>query len=105
MSNYKILGRSGAGSLIPEFLLTELEIDYDIEFPKSADLQNEKYIGFNPLGKTPVLICPNGLKIFETVNEPGQITALELNWGSEDWKIQAAEMLDHAHVDLSYEGP
>ena len=67
MSNYKILGRSGAGSLIPEFLLTELEIDYDIEFPKSADLQNEKYIGFNPLGKTPVLICPNGLKIFETV--------------------------------------
>ena len=67
MSNYKILGRSGAGSLIPEFLLTELGIDYDIEFPKSADLQNEKYIGFNPLGKTPVLICPNGLKIFETV--------------------------------------
>ena len=30
------------------------------------------------------------LKIFETVSEPGQITALELNWGSEDWKIQAS---------------
>ena len=47
MSNYKILGRSGAGSLIPEFLLTELEIEYDIEFPKSADLQNEKYMEKN----------------------------------------------------------
>ena len=67
MSKYKILGRSGAGSLIPEFLLTELGIDYDIEFPKPADLRDHKYIGFNPLGKSPVIICPNGLKIFETV--------------------------------------
>ena len=67
MSKYKILGQPRAGSLIPEFLLTELGIDYTLSFPKKSDLINPSHEGFNPLGKIPVLICPDGEKIFETV--------------------------------------
>lgn len=41
-------------------------------------------------GEDQYKVIKKALKIFETVSEPGQITALELNWGSEDWKIQAS---------------
>tara|TARA_B100000902_G_scaffold399211_1_gene469017 strand:- start:1021 stop:1647 length:627 start_codon:yes stop_codon:yes gene_type:complete len=67
MNKYKILGQPRAGSLIPEFLLTELGIDYILDFPKKSDLIDPNHEGFNPLGKIPVLICPDGEKIFETV--------------------------------------
>ena len=67
MSKYKILGRPGAGSLIPEFLFTELGVDYEIDFTKPSILINPEHKCFNPLGRIPVLICPDGEKIFETV--------------------------------------
>ena len=42
MKKYLILGKSGAGSLIPEFLFTELKITYDIQFCKfSHDISYE----------------------------------------------------------------
>ncbi len=67
MAKYKILGRPGAGSLIPEFLFTELGIDYEIDFSREQDLGKTGHEGFNPLGRIPVLICPDGEKVFETV--------------------------------------
>ena len=33
MTKYTLYGRSGAGSLIVEFLLTQANIAYDIEYP------------------------------------------------------------------------
>ena len=74
MSKYIILGRSKAGSLIPEFLLTELGIDYDIEFPRRSDLIDPSNKGFNPLGRIPVLICPDRTRIFESIAIVNHIT-------------------------------
>ena len=65
MSKYLILGKSGAGSLIPEFLFTELGIDYEIKFTNKKDIIKVGEKGYNPLGKIPVLILPNGTEIFE----------------------------------------
>ena len=67
MNKHTILGQSGAGSLIPEFLLEELGVDYDVEFPELVDLIDPGHKGYNPLGKIPILICPDGAKIFESV--------------------------------------
>ena len=79
MKKYLILGKSGAGSLIPEFLFTELGIDYDIQYTTKNELVKSTSKGYNPLGKIPVLILPNGTEIFEsiaivnyiTINYPG----------------------------------
>ena len=75
MDKYKILGRPGAGSLIPEFLLTELGVGYGIDFSKPTDLSDLSNERFNPLGRIPVLICPGGAKIFETVAIVTHITS------------------------------
>ena len=58
MKKYLILGKSGAGSLIPEFLFTELGIDYDIQYTTKNELVKSTSKGYNPLGKIPVLILP-----------------------------------------------
>ena len=67
MTKYLILGKSGAGSLIPEFLFTELGIDYEIKFTNKKDIIKVGEKGYNPLGKIPVLILPNGTEIFESL--------------------------------------
>ena len=67
MTKYLILGKSGAGSLIPEFLFTELKITYDIQFVSKEELVKSTSKGYNPLGKIPVLILPDGTEIFESI--------------------------------------
>ena len=74
MTKYLILGKSGAGSLIPEFLFTELGIDYDIEFITKEELIKSTNKGYNPLGKIPVLILPDGTAIFESLAIVNYIT-------------------------------
>ena len=74
MTKYLILGKSGAGSLIPEFLFTELGIDYDIEFINKEELIKSTNKGYNPLGKIPVLILPDGTAIFESLAIVNYIT-------------------------------
>ena len=74
MSKYLILGKSGAGSLIPEFLFTELGIDYEIKFTNKKDIIKGGEKGYNPLGKIPVLILPNGTEIFESLAIVNYIT-------------------------------
>ena len=74
MSKYLILGKSGAGSLIPEFLFTELGIDYEIKFTNKKDIIKVGKKGYNPLGKIPVLILPNGTEIFESLAIVNYIT-------------------------------
>lgn len=67
MGNYHIIGRAGAGSLIAEFLFREANIDYDISFPDPAEVKSPDFFAANPLGRIPVLICPNGTQVFETL--------------------------------------
>ena len=74
MTKYMILGKSGAGSLIPEFLFTELGIDYDIEYITKKELIKSTSRGYNPLGKIPVLILPDGTEIFESLAIVNYIT-------------------------------
>lgn len=67
MGSYHIVGRAGAGSLIAEFLFREVGVDYDISFPDQADVKRADFYARNPLGRIPVLICPDGHQIFETL--------------------------------------
>ena len=71
---YYILGRSGAGSLIVEFLLKEVGADYDISFGTSDDMTANDVNKYHPSGKIPVLICPNGNPVFETLAIVNHIT-------------------------------
>ena len=61
VGKYKILGRAGAGSLIAEFLLTELDVSYDIEFTSPENEKDVKQRSRHPQGKIPMLICPDGM--------------------------------------------
>ena len=67
MGRYHIVGRAGAGSLIAEFLFREVGVDYDISFPDPAEVKRADFHARNPLGRIPVLICPDGHQIFETL--------------------------------------
>ncbi len=64
---YQIIGMLDAGSLIAEFLLTAAGQNYDISFPTAEEMQQLPFRRLNPLGKIPVLICPDGQIICETL--------------------------------------
>ena len=74
MIRYHIVGRAGAGSLIAEFLFREAGVDYDISFPDPAEVKSPDFYASNPLGRIPVLLCPDGRKIFETLAIINHIT-------------------------------
>ena len=74
MGRYHIVGRAGAGSLIVEFLFREVGVEYDISFPDPAEVKRPDFHARNPLGRIPVLICPDGHQIFETLAIINHIT-------------------------------
>ena len=67
MAQYHIIGKRGAGSLIAEFLLVEAGQPYDITFMELTDIQSPAFRQVNPLGKIPLLRCPDGTEIAETM--------------------------------------
>ena len=67
MAGYHIYGRPFAGSLIAEFLLTEVGEDYTISFPDKEERQSAAFRAFSPLGKIPALTTPDGYTICETL--------------------------------------
>ena len=75
MGQYHIVGRSGAGSLIAEFLLREANVGYAISFPTSNEVKSPDFYAANPLGRIPILICPEGEQIFETLAIINHITS------------------------------
>tara|TARA_B100001093_G_scaffold67126_1_gene57073 strand:+ start:6 stop:611 length:606 start_codon:yes stop_codon:yes gene_type:complete len=63
---YKVYGRPFAGSLIGEFLLTEANVDYQfVKIDYETSKKNE-FLKKSPMGKIPVLECPDGNIVFET---------------------------------------
>ena len=64
---YQVIGMRGAGSLIAEFMLTAVGQDYDVSFPEPDEMRQAAFRTLNPLGKVPVLICPDGQTICETL--------------------------------------
>ena len=75
MGQYHIVGRSGAGSLIVEFLLREANVAYAISFPTPDEVKNPNFHAANPLGRIPILICPDGEQVFETLAIINHITS------------------------------
>ena len=73
-SSYKIIGRSGAGSLIAEFLFREIDVDYEITFTNPRDLKFSNISLVHPQGKVPMLICPDQSLIYETLAIVNHIT-------------------------------
>ena len=69
--DYHIIGRRGAGSLIAEFLFNEISVPYTIEFVSPEADKNL----IHPLGKIPILVCPNGKRIYETLAIVNHITS------------------------------
>ena len=72
--SYKILGRSGAGSLIVEFLFCELGINYEITFDDPNQQKFGSLSSVHPLKKIPILICSDQTLIFETLAIVNHIT-------------------------------
>ena len=75
MGQYHIVGRSGAGSLIAEFLLREANIGYAISFPTPDEVKSPDFHAATPLGRIPILICPDGEQVFETLAIINHITS------------------------------
>ena len=71
---YKIIGRSGAGSLVVEFLLREIGVDYEITFTDSKSVVCNNSSVAHPQGKIPILICSDNIVIYETLAIVNHIT-------------------------------
>ena len=67
MSKYVVMGRPRAGSLIAEFLLTAANVEYEFKNISTEEAQQDQFKRISPFSKIPVLLCPDGQTIFETV--------------------------------------
>ena len=67
MKKYVVIGRPRAGSLIAEFLLTTANVEYEFKNITIEDAQKDEFKTISPFSKIPVLCCPDGQAIFETV--------------------------------------
>ena len=67
MNKYVVIGRPRAGSLIAEFLLTAANVEYEFKDISIDEAQQEDFKRMSPFSKIPVLVCPDGQTIFETV--------------------------------------
>ena len=62
---YKLYGIPYLGSMVIEFLMEEVGIEYDIIFVSPEERQSADFKKISPRGLIPVLITPNGSSIFE----------------------------------------
>ena len=67
MKKYMVIGRPRAGSLIAEFLLTAANVEYEFKNISIEEAQQNEFKSISPFSKIPVLVCPDGQTIFETV--------------------------------------
>ena len=67
MNENVVMGRPRAGSLIAEFLLTAANVEYEFKNISIDEAQQEDFKRTSPFSKIPVLLCPNGQTIFETI--------------------------------------
>ena len=67
MKKYVVMGRPRAGSLIAEFLLTAANVEYEFKNISIEEAEQDEFKSISPFSKIPVLVCPDGQTIFETV--------------------------------------
>jgi glutathione S-transferase len=67
MTSYHIYGRPFAGSLIVEFMMREAGLAYTISFPDDAERATAEFRAKNPTSKIPVLVCPDGGQVYESL--------------------------------------
>jgi glutathione S-transferase len=63
---YKLYGRRGTGSQIPEMLLEEIGLPYETVWVGTEPADIDAYASVNPTRKVPTLVLPDGLAIFES---------------------------------------
>ena len=67
MKKYIVMGRPRAGSLIAEFLLSAANVEYEFKNISIEEAEQDEFKSISPFSKIPVLVCPDGQTIFETV--------------------------------------
>ena len=67
MKKYIVMGCPRAGSLIAEFLLTAANVEYEFKNISIEEAEQDEFKSISPFSKIPVLVCPDGQTIFETV--------------------------------------
>ena len=67
MTSYHIYGRPFSGSLIVEFMMREAGLAYTISFPDDGERATAEFRAKNPTGKIPVLVCPDGGQVYESL--------------------------------------
>lgn len=67
MPKYQIMGRPLAGSFFAECLLQEAGVDYEFIWVSNTHSKTDEFAKTNPMGKVPVLVCPDGHQIIETL--------------------------------------
>lgn len=63
---YRLYGYKGWGSLAPQLVLDELELEYESRWPDARERQSAEYRRLNPMGLVPTLILPDGRAVFES---------------------------------------
>lgn len=66
-NSYTVYGIAGAGSLIAEYILEETGIAYRRVFLDRAGRDEPGFREISPTGRVPVLVCPDGVTIFESL--------------------------------------
>ena len=67
MAKYQIMGRPIAGSFFAECLLRDAGQDYEFIWVSNTHSKTEVFARINPLARVPVLVCPDGHQIIETL--------------------------------------
>ena len=67
MAGYQIMGRPIAGSFFAECLLREAGQDYEFIWISNTHSKSAEFAAVNPLARVPVLVCPDGHQIIETL--------------------------------------
>ena len=67
MAGYQIMGRPIAGSFFAECLLREAGQDYEFIWISNTHSKSAEFGAVNPLARVPVLVCPDGHQIIETL--------------------------------------
>ena len=63
----KLYAMHGAGSIVAEIMMEDMEIGCDIVYPTDNDRQSAAFRAISPYGRIPVLVTDDGQPVFESL--------------------------------------
>ena len=63
----KLYAMHGAGSMVAEIMMEDMELGCDIVYPTDSDRQSDAFRAISPYGRIPVLVTDNDQPIFESL--------------------------------------